>query len=143
MDELEEYLRALDSKQSKAVQAKPTKAVQPEAPAPRTVVIPMSERPISTFFVDKPVQTVDEDTLGRNFSAWIQAWLTKHPHYEYLYATKCSWSGNKLQLWFQNTDTKVKTVVSKKELLEVINDKNSRRIRCVESTRQLDVRYKK
>lgn len=86
-------------------------------PIETTVKIPWYEKRIME--PDPPKLKIEVTTTKRiTFKAWFTAFLSKNPHFKYLYFTKSSWSNNKPIYWFLNTETNVKVLLSKEEMLE-------------------------
>jgi hypothetical protein len=83
-----------------------------------TIKIPIYEKRIME--PEAPLLVIETKPQATRiiFKAWFTAFLTKHPHFKYLYATKSNWSNNKQIFWFLNTENNVKVLLTKEEILE-------------------------
>lgn len=83
----------------------------------RAQFVPEHEKPISPYFFEKPtIKYSDQVQTADEFHAWFRAFASKFPHFDYLCTTKCSWSKNKKQFWFRDTQRLVCVVLTAEEI---------------------------
>jgi len=104
---------------------KPPRSIKPKDTTPKQVVvtvlntlhIPESDKPISEYFIDRPSVKIEvEVKTSEIFHAWFLGFCSKHPHLEYLYMTRSSWSNRVKQFWFRNTTTGITEIFSLQQL---------------------------
>lgn len=114
MSAIDDFLNSAPKSRGKG-----TKLIIPnlDQPAPTTVKIPQSEKKWSPIFAKKLVAPIVKYTVDEPdaFFAFIQAFLSKYPHYEYLYLTKSKYSVEK-GYWFMDKERNVIVIMTIKEV---------------------------
>lgn len=95
-----------------------TVVVESDSSSNSTVKIPLSERKESPiFYTPLAAPKVEEDFSfsETTFNCYLSAFLSKNPHYKYLYFTQSRYCKGK-QFWFLDTKRNVTIILSQREL---------------------------